>query len=208
VTAIARALDVPEQDVVSMNRRLTAPDFSLNVAVGEDQENEWQDWLADERADPETAFAEQEQTASRSALLANALETLKERERIILTERRLRDEPQTLEELSQHYGILASGCARSKYVPSRKCNGLCRRSWRSERCNRQQRIVHRVCAWLPPPEPARQPDLVEATSNRLRISVLQHTTERAAAGKCRCRSFILLAVPPRRDPSRGLPARP
>jgi RNA polymerase sigma-32 factor len=105
VTAIAKALDVPEQDVVSMNQRLAAPDFSLNVAVGEDKDNEWQDWLADERADPETAFAEQEQAASRSTLLAKALQSLKERERHILTERRLKDEPQTLEELSQHYGI-------------------------------------------------------------------------------------------------------
>jgi RNA polymerase sigma-32 factor len=105
VTAIAHALDVPEQDVVSMNHRLAAPDYSLNVLVGDDTESEWQDWLADERDNPEVAFAEQEEAGSRSALLANALTTLKERERHILTERRLKDEPQTLEELSQQYGI-------------------------------------------------------------------------------------------------------
>ncbi len=106
VTAIAKALNVPEQDVVSMNQRLAAPDYSLNAVVGgDDTEDEWQDWLADERDDPEVAFAEQEEAASRSALLANALTTLKERERHILTERRLKDEPQTLEELSQQYGI-------------------------------------------------------------------------------------------------------
>jgi RNA polymerase sigma-32 factor len=105
VTAIAHALSVPEQDVVSMNQRLTAPNYSLNVMVGDASESEWQDWLADERDNPEVAFAEQEEAGSRSALLANALTTLKERERHILTERRLKDEPQTLEELSQQYGV-------------------------------------------------------------------------------------------------------
>ena len=105
VTAIAEALDVPEQDVVSMNQRLAAPDYSLNVMVGDDSESEWLDWLADERDNPEVTFAEQEEAGNRSALLANALTTLKDRERHILTERRLKDEPQTLEELSQQYGI-------------------------------------------------------------------------------------------------------
>ena len=105
VTAIAEALDVPEQDVVSMNQPLAAPDYSLNVMVGDDSESEWLDWLADERDNPEVTFAEQEEAGNRSALLANALTTLKDRERHILTERRLKDEPQTLEELSQQYGI-------------------------------------------------------------------------------------------------------
>ena len=105
VTAIARALDVPEQDVVNMNHRLTVPHYSLNAMVGDDTESEWQDWLVDERDNPEVAFAEQEEAGSRTALLANALTTLNERERHILTERRLKDEPQTLEELSQQYAI-------------------------------------------------------------------------------------------------------
>jgi RNA polymerase sigma-32 factor len=104
VTAIAKGLVVPEQDVVSMNQRL-AVDFSLNVTVGEDRDNEWRDRLADEGADPAAAFAQQQEAAGRAALLANALQTLKERERHILIERRLKDEPQTLEELSQRYGI-------------------------------------------------------------------------------------------------------
>jgi RNA polymerase sigma-32 factor len=105
VTAIAQALNVPEQDVVSMNQRLAAPDYSLNAVVGDDTESEWQDWLADDRETPEVAYARQEEAASRSALLADALTTLKDRERHILTERRLKDEPQTLEELSHQYGI-------------------------------------------------------------------------------------------------------
>ena len=105
VTAIARASSVPEQDVVSMNGRLAASDYSLNATVTDDGDSERQDWLADERDDPEAAFAQQEEAGSRKAMLTTALETLRERERHILTERRLKDEPQTLEELSQHYGI-------------------------------------------------------------------------------------------------------
>jgi RNA polymerase sigma-32 factor len=105
VSAIATALDVPEQDVVSMNQRLAASDYSLNAVVGEDKDSEWQDWLADERDSPEVALAEQEEASDRAALLSDALKTLKERERHILTERRLKDEPSTLEELAQHYGV-------------------------------------------------------------------------------------------------------
>jgi RNA polymerase sigma-32 factor len=105
VSAIAHALDVPEQDVVSMNQRLAAPDYSLNAVVGEDNEDEWQDWLIDERDNPEVAVAEQEEASGRTALLSKSLETLKDRERHILTERRLKDNPSTLEELSHQYGI-------------------------------------------------------------------------------------------------------
>ncbi len=105
IAAIAEALSVPEQDVVSMNQRLAAPDYSLNVVVGDDTESEWQDWLADGSDNPEVAFAEHEEASNRSVVLANALRTLKDRERHILTERRLKGEPQTLEELSQQYGI-------------------------------------------------------------------------------------------------------
>ena len=105
VSAIAKALAVPEQDVVSMNQRLAAPDYSLNTLVGEDKETQWQDWLADERDGPEVVLAEQEVASGRAALLSNAMKTLKERERHILTERRLKDNPRTLEELSQDYGI-------------------------------------------------------------------------------------------------------
>ncbi len=103
--AIARRLDVSEAEVASMNHRLAAPDYSLNALVGEDKDSEWQDWLADERPDPEETAAEQEETRDRTTLLSEALKTLQERERHILTERRLKDEPTTLETLAQHYGI-------------------------------------------------------------------------------------------------------
>ena len=105
VTAVADALNVPAQDVVDISHRLAAPDYSLNVMVGEDRETEWQDRLADERDSPEVAFAEHEAASSRTALLSSALKTLKQREREILTERRLWDEPQTLEDLSRQYRI-------------------------------------------------------------------------------------------------------
>jgi RNA polymerase sigma-32 factor len=105
VAKIARALDVPEQDVVSMNRRLAAPDHSLNAPVRAESEGEWQDWLVDETESQEETLAEAEDMGQRKALLAKALATLNERERHIFIERRLKDEPTTLERLSQHYGI-------------------------------------------------------------------------------------------------------
>jgi RNA polymerase sigma-32 factor len=105
VAKIAHVLDVPEQDVVSMNRRLTAPDHSLNAPVRSDSEGEWQDWLVDDSESQEQVLAESEELSGRRALLTGALSGLNERERHILIERRLKDEPTTLEELSQQYGI-------------------------------------------------------------------------------------------------------
>ncbi len=105
VAKIARVLDVPEQDVVNMNRRLAAPDHSLNAPVRMDSEGEWQDWLVDEGESQETALADQEELTGRRALLAGALKGLNERERHILIERRLKDNPTTLEDLSRQYNI-------------------------------------------------------------------------------------------------------
>ncbi len=105
VAKIAHALDVPEQDVVSMNRRLTAPDHSLNAAVRADGEGEWQDWLVDDSESHETAIGEREELSGRKSLLANALKTLNDRERHILIERRLKENPTTLEDLSQQYNV-------------------------------------------------------------------------------------------------------
>jgi RNA polymerase sigma-32 factor len=105
VTQIATKLDVPEQDVINMNRRLGSPDHSLNAPLRADSEGEWQDWLVDEQDTQEISLAEREELGKRRALLKSAMTNLNERERHILTERRLRDEPTTLEDLSQHYGI-------------------------------------------------------------------------------------------------------
>ncbi len=105
VARIAHVLAVPEQDVVSMNRRLSAPDHSLNAPVRADSEGEWQDWLVDESDSQETEIADREELSGRKTLLAGALKGLNDRERHILIERRLKDNPTTLEDLSQQYGI-------------------------------------------------------------------------------------------------------
>jgi len=105
VKAIAEKLDVSETDVVSMNRRLQSPDHSLNAPLRQDGEGEWQDWLVDEGQNQEVSYAEDEELSKRRRLLNNAMETLNDRERHILTERRLRDNPTTLEDLSQEYDI-------------------------------------------------------------------------------------------------------
>ena len=105
VEHIATALAVPEQDVVNMNRRLSSPDHSLNAPLRIDGDGEWQDWLVDDSEDQESMFAEREELDKRRRLLSEAMETLNDRERHILQERRLKDNPTTLEELSQVYGI-------------------------------------------------------------------------------------------------------
>jgi RNA polymerase sigma-32 factor len=105
VKKIAQELDVSEDEVVSMNRRLASPDHSLNAPLRIDGEGEWQDWLVDERESQEAALAEREELSKRRKLLTHAMKSLNERERNILTERRLKDEPTTLEDLSKEYGI-------------------------------------------------------------------------------------------------------
>ena len=105
LSKIAKELDVPEADVVSMNRRLAAPDHSLNAPLRGDGEGEWQDWLVDETDDQEKSLGQRQELGLRRDLLRVAMTHLTERERDILVERRLREEPTTLEDLSQKYGI-------------------------------------------------------------------------------------------------------
>jgi RNA polymerase sigma-32 factor len=105
VSKIAKELDVPEADVISMNRRLMAPDHSLNASVRADGEGEWQDWLVDEEADQETRLGDRQELGLRRDLLEKAMKHLSERERSILVARRLQDDPITLEDLSRQYGI-------------------------------------------------------------------------------------------------------
>jgi len=105
VKQIATRLGVTEEDVVSMNRRL-AGDSSLNAPVRNDAESgEWQDWLVDETMDQETALAESEEKEQRHALLTDALKGLNEREQRVFEARRLSEEPLTLEELSEEFGV-------------------------------------------------------------------------------------------------------
>ncbi|MBM9593108.1 RNA polymerase sigma factor RpoH [Roseitranquillus sediminis] len=107
VRKIATDLGVTEQEVISMNRRLSGGDASLNAQVGADGEGttQWQDWLEDEDADQATAFAESDELEARRALMAEAMKVLNEREQDILTQRRLQDQPVTLEDLSGVYNV-------------------------------------------------------------------------------------------------------
>jgi RNA polymerase sigma-32 factor len=105
VAVIADRLDVSEDEVVNMNRRLSAHDHSLNTPIRADADGEWQDWLADESPDQEALYGEAEELDQRRGLLANSMTELTDRERHILEERRLRDAPTTLEDLSKVYGI-------------------------------------------------------------------------------------------------------
>ena len=105
VQAIAERLDVTETEVIEMNRRLEGGDRSLNVPLRVDSDTDWQDWLVDEAASQETNLVESDEFDHRMSLLHRAMSVLNERERHILTERRLKDEPTTLEELSGEYRI-------------------------------------------------------------------------------------------------------
>jgi RNA polymerase sigma-32 factor len=103
---IATELQVPESDVIDMNRRLAGPDHSLNAPVRTDSDvGEWQDWLVDDAEDQEQTLGAMEELGLRRDLLAAAMSHLTARERDIIEERRLKDEPATLEDLAQKYGV-------------------------------------------------------------------------------------------------------
>ena len=104
VSEIARKLDVKKEEVVSMNRRLSGKEHSLNAPIGEDGD-EWQDWLVDKEMDQELKFAHKEEMAQRKDLLTDSIKILNDREKEILYARRLNDEPITLENLSKKYKI-------------------------------------------------------------------------------------------------------
>jgi RNA polymerase sigma-32 factor len=107
VNHIAKTLDVPEDDVISMNRRMLGGDHSLNAQMNRNdgEETEWQDLLTDDRENQETLFAKHEEKTIKNKLMVDALNLLKSREKDIIIKRRLTDEPKTLEELSQEYKV-------------------------------------------------------------------------------------------------------
>jgi RNA polymerase sigma-32 factor len=107
VKQIAHDLGVTEDEVISMNRRLSGGDASLNATVGQEGEGtmQWQDWLEDESADQASDYEARDELEARRELLAEAMEVLNDRERDILTRRRLAEEPLTLEELSGQYDV-------------------------------------------------------------------------------------------------------
>ena len=102
VDTISKALKVKKDEVISMNRRLSGKEHSLNAPIGEDGE-EWQDWVVDKEMDQELKFAQKEEMDHRKDLLKKSIEILNDREKEILYARRLNDEPTTLEDLSKKY---------------------------------------------------------------------------------------------------------
>ena len=104
VSEIAKKLSVSEEEVVSMNRRLSGKELSLNAPIGEDGD-QWQDWVVDKEMDHELRFSQQEEMGQRKDLLQDSIKILNEREKEILYARRLTDEPLTLEVLSKKYKI-------------------------------------------------------------------------------------------------------
>ena len=106
VSQIATKLGVLDEEVISMNRRLAGGDASLNSPMRADSESEWQDWLVDDKTpSQETVIADSQEKSLRMGLLEEAMTELSDRERHILTERRLKDEPTTLEDLAGQYGV-------------------------------------------------------------------------------------------------------
>ena len=104
VSEIAQKLNVKKDEVVSMNRRLSGKESSLNAQIGEDGD-EWQDWLTDKDMDQELKFAQKEEMDQRKDLLKDSIKILNDREKEILYARRLNDDPTTLEDLSKKYKI-------------------------------------------------------------------------------------------------------
>ena len=105
VDKIATELSVPHKEVISMNRRISGSDYSLNSPVTDDSSGEWQDWLEDDTQNQEASFADTEEYLIEKNILSDSLEYLNERERDILSERQLSENPLTLEELSNRYGV-------------------------------------------------------------------------------------------------------
>ena len=105
VTKISERLGVSETEVINMNRRLGGPDSSLNATVRMDGDEQWQDWLEDQSDSQEDQLAEFQELIRRRSLLKGAMTGLSDRERTILTERRLKETPATLENLSKSFGI-------------------------------------------------------------------------------------------------------
>ena len=105
VDKIATELSVPHKEVISMNRRISGSDYSLNSPVTDDSSGEWQDWLEDDTQNQEASFADTEEYLIKKNILTDSLEDLNERERDIISERQLSENPLTLEELSNRYGV-------------------------------------------------------------------------------------------------------
>lgn len=126
--ALAKRLDVSEDEIVDMNRRISSRDASLNTPLGEEEGMEFQDTLVDDSPSPEAIAIRGDEASRRRRLLVDALKTLNERERHIFVERRLKEDPVTLEELGQHYGISRERVRQLEARAFEKIQGLVRES--------------------------------------------------------------------------------
>lgn len=126
--ALAKRLDVSEEEIVDMNRRISSRDASLNTPLGEEEGMEFQDTLVDDSPSPEAIAIQGDEASRRRRLLVDALKTLNERERHIFVERRLKDDPVTLEELGQQYGISRERVRQLEARAFEKVQGLVRES--------------------------------------------------------------------------------
>ena len=105
VDKISTELSVPKKEVISMNRRISGSDYSLNAPITKDGEGEWQDWLEDETQNQEASFADTEEYLLKKNIMDDALKVLSDREKDIICERQLNEKPLTLEDLSIRYGV-------------------------------------------------------------------------------------------------------
>ena len=126
--ALAKRLNVSEDEIVDMNRRISSRDASLNTPLGEEEGMEFQDTLVDDSPSPEAIAIRGDEASRRRRLLVDALKTLNERERHIFVERRLKEDPVTLEELGQHYGISRERVRQLEARAFEKIQGLVRES--------------------------------------------------------------------------------
>ena len=145
VEHIATKLGVSHDDVVSMNRRMSGGEASLNAPMSKDADGggEWQDWLVDDNAvNPEMKLAHDDEYDMRMELLQDALATLNEREQDILTERRLKDNPATLEDLSQVYGVSRERVRQIEVRAFEKLQKAMKRMDREARAPREVEDIH------------------------------------------------------------------
>jgi RNA polymerase sigma-32 factor len=136
VSQIATSLEVPESDVVSMNRRLSGPDFSLNVPFRVDDDGEWQAWLIDESDNQESVLGTRQDHDLRRSFLTEAMKSLNERERHVLISRRLREKPLERSQLGLEYGVTSE---RIRQIEVQAIEKLRRAAIACGKCHRERR---------------------------------------------------------------------
>ena len=205
VKQIATKLGVPEDDVISMNRRLGG-DASLNAPVraADAESGEWQDWLVDDTPGQEERLAESEELSMRKGYLAKAMATLNDREKRIFEARRLAEEPATLEDLSAEFGVVARAHPPDRGARVRE--GAGRRAEVGAQGRRRQRRRPRRCVRSAAIETQGRRSSCPETPPRFLVSGLRHLSAQIRQDRSGRRSSPW-STPPR-SPSRTSPSRP